>query len=103
MRRLALASAARFLWKPGPQTPRPCLGPSLWMAARTASEGCNAHRVVQPCQRDEVIVDRIEVGLLRAGQRAFRVGDLGGGCVSYLRTGAHQPVILLRLGHGGAR
>ena len=61
--------------------------PNLWMTARRASVRSDAHRVFQASQCDEVIVNRIEVELLRARQ-VLGIRDLGGRCVSYPGAGA---------------
>src|SRR5438105_10657070 len=76
--------------------------PGLSMAVNTARRRRHTHRILQANQGDQVIVNRIEVVLLRAGQGAFRVSDLGGRRVSYPGAGSHEPVILLRLRHSRA-
>ena len=52
------------------------------MAMGTAGCRRDAHGVFESRQGDQVIVNRIEVVLLGAGQRAFRVGNLSGGRIS---------------------
>src|SRR5437870_4088654 len=76
--------------------------PDLSMAGGTARGRGDTHRILQAGQGDEVIVNRIQVGLLGACEGTLGVGNLGRRCIPHVGPGAYQPVILLRLDHGGA-
>src|SRR4051794_23563643 len=57
------------------------------------------HHVFEPGDRRQVVVDRVEVVLLGAGQRGLGVGDLGGGRVALDRPRPDEAVILAGLLH----
>src|SRR5262245_23686789 len=77
--------------------------PGLAMAGGAARGRGDTDSILQAGQCDEVIVIRIQIGLLGAGKGTLGVGNLRRRCIPDPGPGAYQPVILLRLGHGGTR
>src|SRR5262245_31890384 len=99
---LVAAFAQVHRWESAPAVLFPA-GHVLPMAVRVAWGWSDTHRELKANQGNEVIVNRIEVVLLRTGQRTLGIGYFCGRCVAYPGTGAHEPVILGRLGHRWAR
>src|SRR6516162_8738383 len=73
--------------------------PGLSMAVGAPGRRCGTHRILEPSQRDQVIVNRVEVVLLSTSERALGVRDFGGGGVADLRPRSDEPMGLLRLSH----
>src|SRR5262249_18250068 len=68
-RLLPLGPGCRSLIGVGRRDPGPSLGPVFPVAGTTGRGRGDTHRVLKANQGDEVIVNRVEVVLLRTGQR----------------------------------